>query len=570
MTVVEELKQVKELIYQGHYQEALHELGKLESRELADDDRLTYQLQKCSILTIKGDFENALDLANQVFQDSKICEKPMHMIDALISKGNNLIWLGRLTDASIVLEKVDHILKQDDSIHPSAVKEKQQLLNCSNGSIQFKRGDLFNALEKLLKGLVLSKGLITKYENIILRNFWVLTITYSHLGQFDLGLKYAKKGLAKSEEIGYTQGIGWCLGAIGVNSLLKGELNQATEYSQKTLPIHEKLGNKIDLAFSLGILGGVYQAKGETDEALKYLQQCLAIYEELGIDDDVSATFNVYLSWTYKAMEKYPAAINAYEKSISIYYSLNTKHWMVHFPLFGITRIYIEINNHERAEHYIQQLQQLYETTGHPLVGQTYRLTQALFLKASIRMRDKMKALEIFKQIAEEDLLYYHWTITAIIAICELLVEELQYTGEEEVFKEVKSWINKLSEIAKAQHAYYYLVQIYLIQAKFSLLKLDLNQSRQLLAQAQLLADEKGLKQLMMIITIEQESLEAQWSKWEQIIKQKPPMNEVIKLTQLGDLLDRIINDRMYRKEEEIREYATRAQQFVEKWERKP
>ncbi len=46
MTVVEELKQVKELMYQGHYQEALHELGKLESRELADDDRLTYQLQK--------------------------------------------------------------------------------------------------------------------------------------------------------------------------------------------------------------------------------------------------------------------------------------------------------------------------------------------------------------------------------------------------------------------------------------------------------------------------------------------------------------------------------------------
>ncbi|MHA2299310.1 MAG: tetratricopeptide repeat protein [Candidatus Hodarchaeales archaeon] len=338
MTVEEELKQVKELIYKGHYQKALQELGKLESRELADEDRLVCQLQKCSILTIMGNFENALNLANQVFQDSKRLGKPLQMIKALISKGENFIWLGRLTDALSMLEKADHNLKQVDSIQPSTIKEKQLLFNYFNGLIQFRKGDLFNALEKLLKGPVLSEELITTREEIIIRNFWNLSTIYNWLGQFDLGLEYGQKGLVKSEEIGYKQGIGWCLQVIGSNSLLKGELNQASEYFRKSLSIFKKLDNKIDLASSLGLLGGVYQAKGETDEACKYLQRGLAVYEKLGISDDFSAIFNIYLAWTFKVKEKYDAAINAYDKSISTYYSLNAKHWMVHFLHSTVTK----------------------------------------------------------------------------------------------------------------------------------------------------------------------------------------------------------------------------------------
>ena len=49
--------------------------------------------------------------------------------------------------------------------------------------------------------------------------------------------------------------------------------------------------------------------------------------------------------------------------------------------------------------------------------------------------------------------------------------------------------------------------------------------------------------------------------------EQKLSIKERINLTQLEDLLDRMLHKRFYQKQEEIMEYAVEAQQLVEKWE---
>ncbi|MFW9905498.1 MAG: hypothetical protein ACFFFH_14245 [Candidatus Thorarchaeota archaeon] len=54
----------------------------------------------------------------------------------------------------------------------------------------------------------------------------------------------------------------------------------------------------------------------------------------------------------------------------------------------------------------------------------------------------------------------------------------------------------------------------------------------------------------------------------EQIFEQKPSVKDVIELTQLGDLIDRMINKRIYRKEEEVLDYATKAKEILSKWEK--
>jgi len=97
---------------------------------------------------------------------------------------------------------------------------------------------------------------------------------------------------------------------------------------------------------------------------------------------------------------------------------------------------------------------------------------------------------------------------------------------------------------------------------------MDLEKSQQLLLQAKHITDEKGLSRLSMIISLEQNTILSQLSKWESINAQKPSQRELLDLTQFEDLIDLMLHNRLYRKEEEIRGYVTHVRTLVEEWER--
>jgi hypothetical protein len=68
---------------------------------------------------------------------------------------------------------------------------------------------------------------------------------------------------------------------------------------------------------------------------------------------------------------------------------------------------------------------------------------------------------------------------------------------------------------------------------------------------------------LAVIISNEQESLVQQLSNWEKLIEKKPSINEIVEFTQLDNLIEQMVHRRLYRKEEDIIEYAAKASELV-------
>ncbi|MFQ5820466.1 MAG: hypothetical protein ACE5I5_10805 [Candidatus Heimdallarchaeota archaeon] len=152
-----------------------------------------------------------------------------------------------------------------------------------------------------------------------------------------------------------------------------------------------------------------------------------------------------------------------------------------------------------------------------------------------------MKAEEILEQVVDEEVADHSLTVTAMIHLCELLLFELKMTGEEEVLEEVKDLTHRLLDIAKQQSSHSLLAETYLFQSKFALMELDVERARKLLAQAHIIAEEKGLYMLARMVAQERDLLLSQLHKWERIIEQTPSRRKMIDLTQLDDLLERTI-----------------------------
>jgi hypothetical protein len=130
----------------------------------------------------------------------------------------------------------------------------------------------------------------------------------------------------------------------------------------------------------------------------------------------------------------------------------------------------------------------------------------------------------------------------AMIHLCDLLVLELNATGEERVFEIVKDLTRRLLDITERQSSHSLLAETTLLQSKIALVELDVEQAREFLVKAYNIAEEKGLHLLAHKVAHEQDLLQSQLHKWESIIQQPPSRQEMIDVAQLDDLLERMIH----------------------------
>ena len=107
--------------------------------------------------------------------------------------------------------------------------------------------------------------------------------------------------------------------------------------------------------------------------------------------------------------------------------------------------------------------------------------------------------------------------------------------GNEAVLGEVNRLAQQVLQIAKEQQSSSLLAKSYLLIAKLALLEPDVDRSRDLLARAHQIADEKGYERLAMVIEYEQKRLSGQLPNW--LLDQNVPLLERLSHTHLDGLL---------------------------------
>lgn len=366
-----------------------------------------------------------------------------------------------------------------------------------------------------------------------------LGLVYCSKGDLDQALEYHQRSLIIWEELGNRTNIAKSLNNLGNAYQLKDDLDQALECLQQSLAIKEEQGNRQDIALTVNNLGEIYRGKGDLDQALEYYQRSLAISEELGIKQDIAMSLG-NIGELYRKKGNSDLALEYYQQSLAIYEKIGNDPSTA-VVLYELVWVTLDSNDPSLAQQYLQKLQQINERTDNRIIDQRYRVAKALSLKTSKRARHKVKAEEILEQVVDEEVADHSLTVTAMIHLCELLLFELKMTGEEEVLEEVKDLTHRLLDIAKQQSSHSLLAETYLFQSKFALMELDVERARKLLAQAHIIAEEKGLYMLARMVAQERDLLLSQLHKWERIIEQTPSRRKMIDLTQLDDLLERTI-----------------------------
>ncbi|NHJ39721.1 MAG: tetratricopeptide repeat protein, partial [Asgard group archaeon] len=348
----------------------------------------------------------------------------------------------------------------------------------------WREGELDKGLELLSKGLERLQNQLENPDEHPLVLFFQGNLL-SRKGELNKALdKYHKAIKISIQKSDSSQPWGYYDIGISTCHLLKGELNEAMEYAMEALDKFGRNNKKYGLGLAHSLLMKVYYEKNDMMNALVHAQSSLDYRQEIGNKHEMALT----LRW--------------------------------------IIKLLIEEGNLEEANTYFEQIKALNKTTDDRMTDQSYRLAEALILKSKSRPKYWVKAIDILEILSEEQILNFEITITALILLSELFLNEFSMSGDEEVLTDLQTATNRVVDIAKKQNSYTLRVEAYnmrvlslWLQAQYSKVDVDIQNTRRLLLEAQELADEKGLVKLARKIENQHIKLIEQLENWDEFIK---------------------------------------------------
>jgi hypothetical protein len=117
-------------------------------------------------------------------------------------------------------------------------------------------------------------------------------------------------------------------------------------------------------------------------------------------------------------------------------------------------------------------------------------------------------------------------------------------TNDDEVLYEIQLYLNQLKNIAEKSNSFWILARTCFIQAKISLITLDLTQARRFMIQGKQIAEKQRFHQLTMKFEKEFKDLKEQENIWETFKTSKAPISDRMKLAKVGEYMREMLRNR--------------------------
>ncbi len=496
-----ELNNAEELMNSGKYDEVLLILNNLEEESLSASDQLTLHILKSSLLNKMANYEESIKIGEQAYQESQRLRDNLYSIDALVNIAFATMWLGNLEKTLDLIGKCEDLIKPFRKKKSIEIDLRLASIDFIKSGVCYFQGNSAQGLEYAKHSLEIREKFGKKHE--IVESLFLIGAHYAWLKiDTDQALIYAQRCQTLAEEINAQQIISFNLMNLGIIYFLKGDYEQSQIYNKQALLMFEKFDNKQLIVPILVNISNNYFYLGDLDQAFKYLERSSKVAKEIE---------NLFF-------------------------------------LCGIICNKIELfvlkGDLEQAQRYLEQLEELNEQSDNKLIKQKYLFSKAVVLKASSRIHNRAKAEELLKQIIHSEMLASDVYISALLNLCELLLDELRITNSIEVLNEINTFITQLLDITRESNSYWVLAETYTLQAKLALLTLDLKGARRLLTQAQQIAEKQGMHRLAMKISIEHDNLLKELSKWENLKEQEITLSERMEMAQIDDQMKSLLWDR--------------------------
>ncbi|WP_455143150.1 tetratricopeptide repeat protein [Candidatus Hodarchaeum mangrovi] len=362
------------------------------------------------------------------------------------------------------------------------------------------KGEIPKEIEYLQQSLKIYRelGIHSEIANLLLR---IGVLLFHYMSKPKEGFKFLNEAYELSESLNDQSGAAVTLSFIGNMYTWLGELDRALKLLQRSLILSERIGNTESLAFTLNNIGWNYHIRGELNLALESLNRGVSLSREKQYPwIQVWNLSNI--GFVYRAKNEFDTACGYYSHGISISEDIGD-YLAMSWGLYQVIKLTIDTNSIVNTKKHLERLRTLSERYSIKLISQMYRNGLGMLLKRSPRIRDKAKAQEYFDQVTAEDIEAVEVTADAMLNRCELLLLEFDISDDEQVFKDVRKLTNELLELAEEQNSHMLLSETYLLKAELSVLQGDVKAARHSFAQAQMIAEEKGLHKLALSISRE-------------------------------------------------------------------
>ncbi|MHA2009484.1 MAG: hypothetical protein ACXABO_19915 [Promethearchaeota archaeon] len=549
----EDLVNAGKLIEQARFGEALEITEEFEKTELIPEDQVSMFLTKSRIYAYTREYEKNVEVSNRAYEISQELGLVTESIQALIGKAY-ILFIGGLDKAGAYISDAERMLSSlpDNS---STKRIRRNLLMIKSWFLLFK-ATYEEGMKSAEECLELSRDQGNKVD--IATAFLALGwLTFFNNWNRTKVLDFAMKSLEYYKEINLGVAIADSYNLIARIYWFNGEYDQSLQYCKESLSTKE-ISARAELEIT-GLLADIYYAKGEVRRSIKYRQRAIELSKNLNtIDQMVMNLF--WMGYTYNSVDENNLAVDYFLQSLN-----HSEKWGLYFQmaqsLFFLTIMYLYKfeDSREIANRYYTRLSDLFNQTrekGEVDVSTVYLYAKASMMKTSTRMRDRIEAQSLFKE-----LIILPQTgdgrMFSISSLCDLLLEELSLSNEPDVLEEINPLITKMLEMAETSHNYNWLANTKWLQGKLALIQTNFEEAQLFLTQAQRIAEIRGLHYLAGEISGEHDKLITQLSDWENLKRVNAPMAERIKLASANDVLDRLQGRKAVVPTESVSEQST-------------
>ncbi len=404
------LRDAEKLYYLGDYLKSLDLLTELqEKKEISQGIQCSISILKSKIFNALGEYTKeiqSLELADKISQEIKDISI---LFDVIILKAEKAVEKGEKKNFFELIGKAEKLFEEN----------KMELLPKA-GDISLSKGHYYSMMEvdytQALK--FYNEGLKIYKKNNDMQNIAEILIDIGgvmfYKGELDKSMLYYEESLIICEKFGYKRGIAEIYNGFGILFSYTEDFFKSLNYMEKSLAVAKEIKYKIVIAASLVNIGEMFYDQGDLKKTGEYYERSLNEYREL---------------------QNIPG---------------------IGYVLLDLIMLYIELDYNEKLEENFSHLKDLHNKY-HFLFKEVvhyFHLAEALILKKSSRMHDKVKAEQIFKEYAGEDHVDFQLSFIALLNWCELLLYELSISNEPEVLDEIQEIIDKLLHLEEQQYNY--------------------------------------------------------------------------------------------------------------------
>ena len=409
--------------------------------------------------------------------------------------------------------------------------------------------DQKKAISYLEKGLELNKRLDRK-GNIIFAQCCKVQVEVDK-GNWSEAENLTKQSLNLAEVHDHGRWMSFILFNLGNIYHMKGDFRRAEEFYQKDLDWAEKVGAQLHIALCATNLGNIFIAQGDFDRALKYSEKGMEANRKMGRTKGyILGLANCGLVRNVAGDQE--GALTLLEESLA----LAEKQEQAGL-LGGIFRSYILLNivsilvtqsKINEAQQKVEHARRISKETSDNYHTHAYRIAAALVLKSSVLPANRQMAKKNLEAVIDGGGSDCELVTLALLHLAEILVSELQMTGEEKVLQELDIRLDNLLTMSNEQNSSLLLVQTLLLQAKVAFLQLEADKASSLLNRAQSIAEQNGLQVISKQIIDEKELLLNEFSLLEKLGENKPSIQERTETVRIQENIGEMIQQGLWRK----------------------